>query len=102
MSVSKLKYFKEEWFGQSRDGELEDGEGYHFLAIDELGSILEAYEYYESMEGEERVTSVPELRGKNWLKDLGYEDYEPLEEIDENIFLEIRELSQSWDENLKK
>lgn len=92
-----VRYFKEDWYGQSRDGQVEDGEGYHFLAIQKDGLIIEAFEYYETDEGEERISSVPELRGKNWLLDLGYDDFEPLEEITERVFLEVREASQSWE-----
>ena len=87
----KCHYRKELWDGQSRDGKLIDGEGFHYFKMNDEGQILEAFEFYESLDGENVVSPVPEFENVNWFKDLGYEDLEVLEDIE---FAEYNRLIQ--------
>ena len=48
---SELMYAKEYWTGDSRDGCLVNGDGYHYFRMTKDGRILEAYEYYETEDG---------------------------------------------------
>lgn len=82
----KLLYFIEQWSGNSRDGKAQDVDGFHFLKMTPEGDILEAYEAYETEDGVNVVTKVPEMCGVNWLKDLGYQDFDDLESIREEDF----------------
>lgn len=79
-------YYVENWSGNSRDGKAKDIDGYHYLKMDEAGKILEAYEFYETLEGEKIVTTVPEMAGVSWLKDLGYQDFDDLDAVTEDDF----------------
>lgn len=85
-------YCRETWSGDSRDGSFVGGEGYHYFKMSPDGQIEEAYEYYETDDGQEVASKVPEMVGVHWLNDLGFEDFETLETIDENEFERIREL----------
>jgi hypothetical protein len=58
------------------------------------GFVQKAYEYYETDEGEERVTSTPELIGMNWFEFFGFEDGELLEEVSEHEFSYIEQLNK--------
>ena len=81
-----FKYYKEYWTGDSRDGELVDGDGYNYYKINEYGMIVEACEYYEREDGVEVISPLPEMLKVNWLKDLGFEDYETLDEVSSKEF----------------
>ena len=85
-------FAKEYWTGDSRDGALVNGDGYHFFRMQNRSLIVEAYEMYESDEGEEIVTPLPEMHNVNWLKDLGFEDLEALDQIEEWEFKRIKSL----------
>jgi hypothetical protein len=80
---------REPWFGDSRDGQFINGEGYHYFAMKGDGVIQKAIEWYESDDGEEHATDVPELVGINWFKFFGFEDEEILESIPAHEFLHI-------------
>lgn len=82
-------YFKEFWYGDPRDGSLENIDGYHYFKINEQGDILEAFEYYEGDDGEEHISAMQDFIGINWFQDLGYEDDELLESIPEIEYLMI-------------
>ena len=58
--------------------------------MDKAGNILEAYELYETEEGDEVVTPLPEMHHVNWIKDLGFDDFELLDIIDEKEFFDIK------------
>lgn len=88
-------FSKEYWVGDSRDGIVVNGDGYHFFRMLEGGLILEAYEVYENEEGEEVVTPLPEMHNVSWIKDLGFKDMEELDMIEEKDFLRIKKLSDS-------
>ena len=60
-STDSIKYFKEFWTGDSKDGSFCDGEGYHYYRM-KNSLIVEAYEYYENDEGVEVVTPYPEMQ----------------------------------------
>lgn len=83
-------YRKEYWVGDSRDGALVSGDGFHYFRMLPEGMILEAFEIYENDEGEEVVNALPEMQNVDWIKDLGFEDMEILDEIEEKEFLRIK------------
>lgn len=89
----KIFYFKEYWFGDSKDGKLINGEGLHYFKMQPYGFIVSAYEYYEEDDGSEVVTHLPEMENVDWIKDLGFENTDTLEEITEAEFNRIKELS---------
>lgn len=84
-------FMRDYWVGDSRDGVLVNGEGYHYLKMDPGGRILEAFEVYETEDGDEVVSFMPELVNVNWLKDLGFEDMESLEAIQISEFERVRD-----------
>lgn len=88
-------YMREYWSGDSRDGCLVNGDGYHFYRMSADGFIFEAYEYYETEDGREVAAPLPEMQNVNWVKDLGFEDMEALDSVDENEFLRIRALTET-------
>ncbi len=90
---------KEYWTGDSRDGVLVNGDGYHFFRMLPEGLILEAYEVYENDEGEEVVTPLPEMQKVSWIKDLGFDDFEALDAINEQEFERIREKTKDTKES---
>jgi hypothetical protein len=85
-------YAKEYWTGDSRDGRVVNGDGYHYYRMADEGLILEAYEFYETEDGMEVVSPLPEMHNVGWKKDLGFEDWDALDIIDEREFERIREL----------
>ncbi len=87
-------YCREFWSGDSRDGQYSNGDGYHYFEMKGDGFIQKAFEYYETDDGEERVTEVPELIGINWFKFFGFEDEELLEKIPEHEFTYVEQLVQ--------
>ncbi len=89
---SSGQFYKEYWSGNSRDGGLMEGDGYHFIRMAEDGQILEAIEYYETMEGEEVVTPMPELVNVNWYRDLGYDSIETLDVVKESEFNRLKKI----------
>lgn len=86
-------FTREYWTGDSRDGALVNGDGYHFFKMEPKGTILEAYELYETDEGDEIVTPLPEMLRVGWLSDLGFEDFDVLEFIDQKEFDRIKKLA---------
>jgi hypothetical protein len=58
------------------------------------GLIMEAYEFYETDDGVEVASPLPEMQNVDWKKDLGFEDMEALDLIDEGEFRRIQELTQ--------
>ncbi len=84
------KFRKEYWTGDSRDGRLVNGDGYHYYRMNEDGLILEAYEFYESEDGREVVSPLPEMRNIDWFKDLGFESFDILDEVKEFEFSLIK------------
>jgi len=88
-------YTKEYWTGDSRDGALVNGDGYHYYRMSNAGLIIEAYEFYETDAGEEIAAPLPEMRNVNWQLDLGFEDMEALDPIEESEFSRVRDLTQS-------
>lgn len=87
-------YMREYWTGDSRDGRLVNGDGYHYYRMSSDGSIFEAYEVYETDDGSEVAAPLPEMQNVNWVKDLGFEDMEALDAVDETEFLRIRALTE--------
>lgn len=85
-------YAREHWHGDSRDGILENGSGYHYFKIVRKSLIVEAFELYEADDGEEIVSPLPEMKNVDWLKDLGFEDLSDLEIISESHYSEIKDL----------
>lgn len=82
-------FCKEYWLGNSRDGVIKNGEGYHFFKMTKDGTIVEAFEVYEQDDGEPVVSPLPEMVQVNWLADLGFEDWDVLEDITEYEYAEI-------------
>ena len=83
---------REYWTGDSRDGQYTNGDGYHYFEMKGTGVIIKALEYYETEDGEERTTEVPELVGINWFEFFGFEDDELLEDVPEHEFAYIEGL----------
>lgn len=86
---------REPWFGDSRDGQLINGEGYHYFQMKGDGHIEKAIEWYESDDGEEHTSDVPELVGLNWYEFFGYDDDEILETVPSHEFSYIENLTQN-------
>ncbi len=86
---------REPWFGDSRDGQFVNGEGYHYFQMKGEGVIEKALEWYESDDGEEHATEIPELIGLNWFEFFGYEDDEILENVPPHEFSYIENMAQS-------
>lgn len=87
-------FVKEYWTGDSRDGAVVNGDGYHYYMMAENGKILEAYEFYETDDGVEVASPLPEMLNVNWRSDLGFDDMEALDKIDEFEFFRVKELTQ--------
>lgn len=96
-ATSSEIYMREYWTGDSRDGLLTSGDGYHYLRMSHDGAILEAIEFYEREDGEEVVTPLPDMTKIHWIKDLGFEDFEALETITEREFDRIKEMTSNSD-----
>ena len=91
-NIEDIKFLKEYWTGDSRDGLLVNGDGYHYYRMTRDGLILEAYEFYEADDGTEVVSPLPEMQNVDWLKDLGFDDFDDLDEVKENDFQRIRSI----------
>lgn len=91
----EVMFAREYWTGDSRDGAVVNGDGYHYYRMQKGGLIIEAYEFYETDDGIEVASPLPEMQNIDWVKDLGFEDLEALDMIDENEFRRVRELTQS-------
>ncbi len=83
-------YSREYWNGHSRDGHVVNGDGYHYYRMSADGVIFEAYEVYEKEDGEEVVSPLPEMLQVDWIRDLGFADFEILDMITEYEFERIR------------
>lgn len=92
---NQVLFAREYWVGDSRDGVLVNGDGYHFFKIMSDGLIIEAFEVYENEEGEEVITPLPEMQNVGWIKDFGFENMDELDLIDEKEFQRIKKLSDS-------
>jgi hypothetical protein len=88
-------FVKEYWTGDSRDGSMTNGDGYHFFQMKADGNILEAYEVYETDGGEVIATPLPEMINVGWLSDLGFEDFADLETVEEREFKHVKKLTHS-------
>ena len=89
----KKVFAKEYWTGDSRDGQVVNGDGYHYYEILTDGKILDAYEFYETDEGTEVVCPLPEMMNVNWIDDLGFSDLNVLDMITENEFKRIKQMN---------
>ena len=89
---SEVMFAKEYWTGDSRDGCLVNGDGYHYYRMTKDGRILEAYEYYETVDGREFVSPLPEMLNVHWINDLGFEDFEALDIIKEDDFTHVKDI----------
>ena len=87
-------FTREYWTGDSRDGAVVNGDGYHYYRMSKAGQIEEAYEFYETEEGVEVASPLPEMQNVNWMQDLGFEDMEALDFIEESEFERVREMTQ--------
>jgi hypothetical protein len=83
---------REYWNGDSKDGHLINGDGYHYFEMKGNGYILRALEFYETEDGEEKSTELPELVGLNWFQFFGFEDDEILEGIAAHEFFHVESL----------
>ena len=87
-------FAKEYWTGDSRDGAVVNGDGYHYYRMSHDGVILEAYEFYETDDGVEVASPLPEMLNVSWQKDLGFEDLEALDVIPELEFDRVRDMTK--------
>lgn len=95
----QIIFAKEYWTGDSRDGALVNGDGYHYFRMSKKkGTIVEAYELYENDDGEEIATPLPEMKNVSWIDDLGFDDFEALDEIEEFEFIRVKEMIESMTE----
>lgn len=88
----EIWHCREYWSGDSRDGQFTNGDGYHYFEMKGSGLIIKALEYYETDDGEERSTEVPELIGINWFEFFGFDDDELLENVPEHEFAYVEGL----------
>ena len=88
----ELVFAREYWTGDSRDGALVNGDGYHYYRMTKSGKILEAYECYELDDGRECANPLPEMLNIHWIEDLGFEDFEALDMIKEMEFSRIKDI----------
>jgi hypothetical protein len=95
MNIEPLNviFTREYWTGDSRDGAVVNGDGYHYYRMTKEGLIQEAYEFYETDDGVEVASPLPEMLNVDWVKDLGFEDLEALDIVDENEFYRVRSLT---------
>jgi hypothetical protein len=91
--TDELMFAREYWTGDSRDGALVNGDGYHYYRMTKTGKILEAYECYELEDGRECANPLPEMLNVNWIDDLGFEDFEALDVIKEIEFSRIKDIA---------
>lgn len=91
-NITQIHYRKDYWTGHSRDGEVKNGDGFHYFKMSPCGTILEAFEIYETEDGDPVVCPLPEMQNVNWLNDLGFQDLEVLEDISEMDFQSMKEL----------
>ena len=87
--TNEIIFAKEYWTGDSRDGVIVNGDGFHYFRMKPTGLILEAYEVYEGEDGEEVVTPLPEMQQVDWIQGLGFDDLEALDIIEEVEFREV-------------
>lgn len=99
VAKQEVIFTREYWTGDSRDGAIVNGDGYHYYRMSKSGVIMEAYEFYETDDGVEVASPLPEMQNVDWKKDLGFEDMEALDMIDEHEFSRIRELTQSQEKS---
>lgn len=92
---SDIIFVKDYWTGDSRDGHLINGDGYHYYQMSPEGKILEAWEFYETDDGVEVVSPLPEMKNVDWKRDLGFEDLEALDQVNRLEFERIREIHGS-------
>ena len=92
-STRSIIFRREYWTGDSRDGAVVNGDGYHYYRMTADGLIVEAYEFYETDDGLEVACPLPEMLNVDWVKDLGFDDLEALDPIDEGEFSRIRSLT---------
>ena len=93
----EILFVREYWTGDSRDGALINGDGFHFFRMTKPGKILEAYESYELDDGRECVTPCPDMISVHWIDDLGYEDFEILDAVHELEFIRIKNIANGID-----
>lgn len=89
--LENFLFKRDYWVGNSHDGMIISGSGYHYFRMCCDGLIVEAYEVYENDEGDKIVTPIPDWENVNWINGLGFEDLdEALEDVDEKKFEEIK------------
>ena len=93
LEQNEIVFAREYWTGDSRDGHLVNGDGYHYYQITKKGRILDAYEYYEKEDGTYVVSPLPEMLNIDWIEDLGFDDLEVLDFIDESEFESIKHMT---------
>ena len=86
------RFAREYWSGDSRDGCVTNGDGYHYYRMTDDGAIQEAYEAYEKDDGTEVVSPLPEMLNVHWKTDLGFDDWDALEMISEDEFDRVRSM----------
>lgn len=87
----EIFFAKEYWTGDSRDGHIVNGDGYHYYQLNQGGRIMEAYEWYEKDDGTTVVSPLPEMLNVGWIEDLGFDDFEVLDIITESEYEEVKE-----------
>lgn len=85
-------FTREYWTGDSRDGSVVSGDGYHFFKMQPQGFIVEALEMYETEDGLEVVTPLPEMKNVGWIEDLGFDNLDDLDLIEEKEYERIKNL----------
>lgn len=91
--MENCKYMRETWYGDSRDGKIQNAEGFHYFKFDGSNKILEAFEFYQLYDGSTTVTPLPEMIGVSWTEDLGFENTETLDLISAFDFEQVKKLS---------
>lgn len=92
--TASVIFAREYWTGDSRDGAIVNGDGYHYYRMSRDGLIIEAYEFYETDDGVEVASPLPEMQNISWVEDLGFEDLDALDLIEEHEFRRVKDLTQ--------
>ena len=93
LNTPEIRYCRECWNGNSRDGLFTNGDGYHYYELKRDGTIQKAFEYYEDDEAEEHALALTEFIGMNWFEIFGKNNEEILENIPEHEFNKVMDIA---------
>ena len=96
MSINENQFYaREYWTGDSRDGQLVNGDGYHYFRLKKDGTILKRMNITKLKMELAFSSLLPEMKNVGWIKDLGFDDFEVLETIGDRDFNFIKEINKN-------